>query len=269
MRYFVHIGYNGLHYNGWQKQPGVLNVQGVLEKALTQVLKTPVFIIGCGRTDAHVHASQFFFHMDIEQTWDFDLLFRLNKLLPANIAIFDIIAMDGLQHARFDAVQRSYDYFIHTYKDPFLSGLSSFYLLEDLHFDKMKQAVEILPNYKDYRPFCTSPDKYEHTICNVMSANLAVDSTGDKLRFQIASNRFLSKMIRIIMGQVLKIGKGVLSVDEFESYLVNKQTPALITPAHPQGLYLSKVTYPYLNLPPRTAFSSILQKQTDLSWKTL
>ncbi|WP_449436100.1 hypothetical protein [Pedobacter steynii] len=117
--------------------------------------------------------------------------------------------------------------------------------------------------------FCTSPDKYEHTICNVMEANLAIDPSGDKLRFHISSNRFLSKMIRIIMGQLLKIGRGVLSVDEFENYLFTKQTPALITPAHPQGLYLSKVSYPYLNLPRRTAFSTILQNHADLSWKTL
>jgi tRNA pseudouridine38-40 synthase len=269
LRYFVHIGYNGLHYNGWQKQPGVMNVQGVLEKFLSQALKTPIAIIGCGRTDAHVHASQFFFHMDVEQEWDFDLMFRLNKLLPANIAVFDIIPMEGLKHARFDAVLRSYDYFIHTYKDPFLSGLSSFYLLENLKFDEMKAAAALLPKYKDFRAFCTSPDKYEHTICNVMSASLSIDTNGDKLRFQISSNRFLSKMIRIIMGQLLKIGKGALSVDEFEHYLIYKQTPELITPAHPEGLYLSKVTYPYLNLAPRTEFSSILQKQTDHNWKAL
>jgi len=256
LRYFVHIGYNGQKYNGWQKQPGVLNVQGVVELALSQVLKTPVFVIGCGRTDAHVHASQFFFHMDIEQKWDFDLLFRLNKILPHNIAVFDVIPVEAQRHARFDAVQRSYDYFLHTYKNPFLNGLSSYYLLRDLDFDKMKQAASILPGYKDYRAFCTSPDKYEHTLCNVMSASLLVDPNGDKLRFSISSNRFLGKMIRIIMGQLLKIGKGVLSLDEFENYLITNTTPELITPAHPEGLYLSKVSYPYLNLPPRTDFAA-------------
>ncbi|ALL04600.1 pseudouridine synthase [Pedobacter sp. PACM 27299] len=263
MRYFVHIGYHGLHFNGWQKQPGVMNVQGVIENALTQILKTPIFINGCGRTDAHVHASQFFFHMDIEQPWDFDLMFRLNKLLPASIAVFDIIPMEGLPHARFDAVQRSYDYFMHTYKSPFLNGHSAYYLLPDLNFDQMKQAAALLPQYQDYRAFCTSPDKYEHTLCYVKSAELTVDSSGDRLRFQISSNRFLGKMIRIIMGQLLKIGKGELSVDEFEHHLISKETPRLITPAHPQGLYLSKVTYPYLNLPPRTTFSAILQPQFD------
>lgn len=239
----------------------------MLEKTLSQVLKRPVEIIGCGRTDAHVHASQFFFHMDIEEAWDFDLIFRLNKSLPTNIAVFDVIPMPGLQHARFDAVQRSYDYFLHTYKNPFLQGLSSYYLLKDLKFDEMKAAAAILPKYKDFRPFCTSPDKYEHTICNVMSASLTVDPNGDRMRFQISSNRFLSKMIRIIMGQLLKVGRGVLSVDEFEQYLIDKRTPELITPAHPQGLYLSKVTYPYLNLPPRAEFSAMMQLQESSSWK--
>jgi len=269
LRYFVHISYHGQHFGGWQKQPGVLNIQGVLEKALSQVLKTPVQINGCGRTDAQVHASQFFFHMDLDKTWDYDLIFRLNKLLPASIAIYDIIPMDGQQHARFDAVLRSYDYFIHTYKNPFLNGLSSLYLLKDLDLDKMKQAVALLPQYKDYRAFCTSPDKYEHTICNVMSARLMVDDNADRIRFQISANRFLGKMIRIIMGQVLKIGRGVVSLDEFEGYLISKQTPALITPAHPQGLYLSRVVYPYLNLPPRSQFSAIMQNQDDHLWKRL
>ncbi|MCX2485461.1 tRNA pseudouridine(38-40) synthase TruA [Pedobacter sp. MR2016-24] len=267
LRYFVHIGYNGSQYGGWQRQPGVMNVQGVIEHALSQIFKTNIAINGCGRTDAQVHASQFFFHMDLETEWDFDLVFRLNKVLPRNIAVFDIIPMEGLPHARFDAVQRSYDYFLHTYKDPFLNGLSSYYLLKDLKFDQMKAAVDLLPNYRDYRSFCTSPDKYEHTLCYVRSASLMMDENGDKLRFQISANRFLGKMIRIIMGQLLKIGKGTLSVDEFESYLINKQTPALITPAHPHGLYLSKVTYPFLDLPPRVDFSAILQKQQDSSWR--
>lgn len=268
MRYFVHIAYNGLQYAGWQRQPGIMNVQGVIEHALSQIFKTPVAINGCGRTDAQVHASQFFFHMDLEKEWDFDLVFRLNKALPKNIAVFDIFPMEGTPHARFDAVQRSYDYFMHTYKDPFLSGLSSFYLLKDLNFEAMKAAVALLPKYKDYRAFCTSPDKYEHTLCFVRSAKLLVDDSGDKLRFQISANRFLGKMIRIIMGQLIKVGKGISSVDEFESYLISRQTPALITPAHPEGLYLSRVIYPYLDLAPRVDFSAILQKQHDTNWKT-
>ncbi|SDD20681.1 tRNA pseudouridine38-40 synthase [Mucilaginibacter pineti] len=254
MRYFFHIGYHGTHYSGWQKHAGVISVQEVLEKALSQILKIPVAVVGCGRTDAQVHASQFFFHADIENEWDFDLLFRLNKLLPDDIAVFDIIPMQGLPHARFDAVQRGYDYFIHTYKDPFLSRFSSLYPEKDLDIATMTKAVALLPLYNDYRAFCKMPDRIDHTICNVTSAALFVDSNGDKLRFSISANRFLSKMIRIIVGKLLEIGRGDMSVDEFEHYLISKETPKTIIPAYPQGLYLSKVTYPYLDLPCRSNF---------------
>ena len=258
MRYFIHIGYHGARYSGWQKHPGVVNVQEVLETCLAKILKQPVPITGCGRTDALVHASQFFFHIDVENEWDFDLLFRLNKLLPDDIAVFDIIPMQGLPHARFDAVQRGYDYFIHTYKDPFFSGFSSLYPEKNLDLNKMKAAIQLLPKYDDYRAFCKMPDRIDHTICHVSTAKLYTDSSGDRLRFHISANRFLSKMVRIITGRLLEIGRGDMSVDEFEHYLADKITPKIIIPAHPQGLYLSKVTYPYLDLPVRSAFSGMM-----------
>ena len=258
MRYFFHIGYHGTNYCGWQKHPDSVSVQQVLETCLTKLLKVPIFISGCGRTDAQVHASQFFFHADIEQEWDFDLFFRLNKILPDDIAVFDIIPMEGLPHARFDTIQRSYDYYIHTYKDPFLSGFSSFYAEKNLDLNKMAAAVALLPKYNDYRAFCKMPDRIDHTICHVSSASLFTDKNGDRLRFNISANRFLSKMIRIIVGRLLEIGKGEMSVNEFEHHLAEKITPAIIIPAYPQGLYLSKVTYPYLDLPVRSTFSGIM-----------
>ncbi|UKT62346.1 tRNA pseudouridine(38-40) synthase TruA [Pedobacter mucosus] len=254
MRYFFHIAYQGQHYSGWQRQPGVKSVQEVIEQTLFKIFKTTIPIYGCGRTDAQVHASQFFFHADIDTEFNFDLKFRLNKALPYNIAIFDIIPMEGKPHARFDAVQRKYDYFLHTYKDPFLSSQSSFYQEQNLRLDQMKKAVSLLTQYKDYRAFCTHPNSYEHTICNVTTASLLINSKENRLRFHIVSNRFLGKMIRIIMGKLLLVGKGIISVAEFESYLINLETPRILLPAQPTGLYLSKVTYPYLNLEPETEF---------------
>lgn len=254
MRYFFHIGYHGIRYSGWQRLSKFSSVQEVIETALGKILKHPVGIVGCGRTDAKVHASQFFFHADIADNLDYDLLFRLNKLLPDDIAVFDIISMQGDPHARFDAVKRSYDYFIHNYKDPFLSNYSSFYRDQDLDLDAMKQAVSILPNYTDFRAMCKMPDRVDHTLCQIKSAGLYIDVKGDKLRFNITANRFLNRMIRIIVGRLLEIGKGQMSTDEFEFYIANKQTPKIIIPAHPQGLYLSKVTYRYLDLEQRSAF---------------
>ena len=254
MRYFFHIGYNGANYCGWQKHANVITVQQLIEAALSQIFKTPVKINGSGRTDAGVHASQFFFHADFKEEWNFDLKFRINKVLPPDIAIFDIIPMVGLPHARFDAIQRQYDYFIHTYKDPFLHGFSSLYPGKELDLEKMNRAAEILPLYNDYAAFCKSPDKNDHTICHVSSAQFYANSSGDRFRFQISSNRFLGRMIRILMGKFLKIGEGSLSLDEFESYLIHKKTPLRLEPAYPQGLYLSKVTYPYLDLKAKPDF---------------
>ncbi len=219
--------------------------------------------MGCGRTDAMVHASQFFFHADIVREWDYDLMFRLNKTLPKDIAIFEIIPMQDHQHARFDATARTYDYFLHSYKDPFLSQASALYLQYKLNLDEMNRAVALLTKYNDYRAFCRTPNDYKTTICNVTSASLYTNSQGDRVRFQISANRFLGRMIRILMGKMIEIGAGQVSVDEFESYLISKQTPKLIEPAHPQGLYLSKVTYPYLDIPPRTNFARILNDKND------
>ena len=201
----------------------------------------------------------------MEKEWDFDLLFRLNKNLPDDIAIFDIIPMEGLPHCRFDAVQRTYDYFIHTYKDPFLSGFSALYAGKNFDVDKMRQAVALLPLYTDYRAFCKMSDRINHTICNVSHAALFTNDSGNRLRFQISANRFLSKMVRIIVGRLLEIGTGEMSVDEFEYYLSEMITPAIIIPAYPQGLYLSKVTYPYLDIPPQTEFLGLARNGVDLN----
>jgi tRNA pseudouridine38-40 synthase len=118
----------------------------------------------------------------------------------------------------------------------------------------MKKAVALLPRYEDYRAFCKSPDKNEHTICHVSDASLYANHCGDRIRFRISSNRFLGRMIRILARKLIEIGDGNLSVDEFESHLISKNIPSKILPAHPQGLFLSKVTYPYLDLEPKAKF---------------
>ncbi|WP_395804382.1 tRNA pseudouridine(38-40) synthase TruA [Daejeonella sp.] len=266
MRYFVHIGYKGSNYFGWQRQPDKLSVQEIIEEKLAKIFKKPITIYGCGRTDAGVHASQYFFHMDMDKSWNFDLFFRLNRILPDDIALFDIIPVDGEPHARFDAIQRSYDFFIHTYKDPFLSQSSSLYLRKEFDLNQMRKAVNLLPKYEDYRAFCKSPDKNEHTICRVSSAQLFVNQEGDRIRFSISSNRFLGRMIRIIARKLIEIGDNTLSVDEFESHLISRNIPDKILPAHPQGLFLSRVKYPFLDIKPKAKF---LNAEDSGYWKEI
>jgi tRNA pseudouridine38-40 synthase len=267
LRYFFHIGYRGLNYQGWQKNGQSNSIQKLIEDKLAQILKKPIIINGCGRTDAKVSASQFFFHADIDQDIEETFFFRLNKSLPNDIAVFDIIPMDGLPHARFDAIQRQYDYFIHNYKDPFLSDCSSQYLVQNMDFEKLKSATALLLKYNDYRPFCTSPDKNDHTICHISKAQWLISSNGKRFRFQVSSNRFLGKMIRILVGQLLKVGKRELSITDFENYFIYQKTPKILSPAHPQGLYLSKITYPYLDLNPKSDFLN-LDFGADI-WKKL
>jgi tRNA pseudouridine38-40 synthase len=267
LRYFFHIGYNGFNYHGWQKLPQANSVQAIIETQLAQVLKSPVNIVGCGRTDSQVHASQYFFHADIEQTWDFDLVFRLNKNLPDDIAIFDIFPMEGLPHARLDAVSRTYNYFIHTYKDPYLGNISSFYPGKDLKLDEMKRAILLLPKHDDYYAFCRNPPAHRTTLCQITSADLYVDKTGDNLRFEISANRFLYGMIRIIMRKLLLIGYSKLSYDEFQHHLSSKEPFKVKKGAHPQGLYLSQVKYPFLEMPSR---SELFNRLVDASrWKSV
>ncbi len=248
-RYFFHIAYLGTAYSGWQKHPNTNTIQQVLETKLSQVLKISVLINGCGRTDAGVHASQFFFHADLIIADVDELLFRLNHALPADIAVFDIVKMEGQQHARFDACLRTYDYLVHTYKNPFINSTSSFYPLKNLNAEQMEKALQLLLLYQDYRAFCTSPAKYQHTICKVCYVHLYINPNEKHIRFQISANRFLSKMIRIIVGKLLKIGTGTMSLDEFEHHLISKETHLILDLAYPQGLHLSKVTYPFLDLP--------------------
>lgn len=261
MRYFFHIGYNGFNYQGWQKLPQANSVQVIIETQLSQILKTRVTIVGCGRTDAQVHASQFFFHADIIETWDYDLKFRLNKNLPEDIAVFDVIPMEGLPHARFDAMSRTYNYFIHTHKDPYLSNISALYMGKQFNLDEMKRAVLFLPQYVDYRNFCKRPAVHRTTMCNVTSARLYRNKKDDSIRFEISANRFLSGMIRIMVQKLLQIGSGEFTVDEFQHHLIAEALPKVNRSAYPQGLYLSQVKYPFLEMPSRSKLFNMLAEE--------
>lgn len=243
--------------------PQANSVQSIIETHLTQILKKPTGIVGCGRTDTRVHASQYFFHVDIEEILDYDLVFRLNKNLPDDIAVFDIIPVADPAHARLDAIERTYDYFIHTYKDPYLSTLSAPYAGK-LDLAQMSKAVKLLPNYTDYRAFCRNTSGHRTTLCHVTAAKLYVNEHENMIRFQISANRFLNGMIRIIMKKLLHVGRGKITLEEFENQLRLKEH-AVVKGAYPQGLYLSKVRYLFLDIPSRSElFNSLAQKE---QWK--
>lgn len=260
MRYFLHIGYDGSSYRGWQFQVNQKNtLQETIEKKLEILFKEKVTVYGCGRTDAGVHASQYFIHINLNATPPFDLKYVLNKHLPTDIVVFDVIPVANNQHCRYDATARTYDYFVHFQPDPMLWKYSTLYENNALDFEAMQKAAETLANYKDFRAFCKQPDTHNNTLCTVTFAKLYVNSDQSRMRFCITANRFLKGMIRIIVGAILRVGNGEMSLEEFEQRLIEPVENKSKKPALPNGLYLSKIIYPYLNLPPQTNITDYLK----------
>jgi len=256
MRYFIHLAYRGSKYRGWQWQPDVENtVQGVLEKAFKKVFKRKITLYGCGRTDAEVHASQYFMHIEIDgdlgfKNFEKDLKRRLNFMLPYDIAIYDIIKMKDNAHARYDAKERTYHYHIHYSKNPFLRFSSSYYPNYDYDFGKMLEVVELYKKQNDFKSMCKKPDQYKNTLCRIDEIVLEQDIKNKKVVFKITANRFLQGMIRQLVGRMLDVGRGNLSFKDLENCFKTGLKPKYTTPAYPQGLFLYKIVYPYLDIEP-------------------
>jgi len=249
MRYFIHLGYDGTNYKGWQRQKSTQNtVQETIEQILFRLFKKEITVYGCGRTDAGVHASQYVLHINLEEAPTFDLKFRLNKNLPDTIAVFDIIKVNEDQHCRYDAVWRTYDYFIHWKKDPVLFRHSSFYEQSELDIDLMKKVVELIAGTKDFKPLCKQPDLYNHTLCKIRECELFVNKEQGRLRFSITGNRFLRGMVRYCVYFLLKVGSGEMPLAEYAQILNQETAQFKKRPALPNGLFLSSVEYPYLEL---------------------
>jgi len=255
MRYFIHLAYNGAAYKGWQRQIDVISVQEVLEENLSKLFKRRVRVGGCGRTDAQVHASQYYAQMDIDEPWDYDICFRLNKMLPQDIVVYSVTPMHPKANVLLDAIERTYDYYFHTKDDPFSRDFSSFYPEPDLNIEAMSNAADLLCKYEDYRAFCKTPDKHNHTRCIVKSAFIEKNEATGNFHFQIVGNRFLRGMIRIIVAHLLEIGRGNETLEELEMLFINRENTENVAVACPRGLYLSKVTYPFLNEPVNSGFN--------------
>ena len=249
MRYFIHLGFNGSSYSGWQRQKDTQNtVQELIEQTLSRLFKKKISVYGCGRTDAGVHASQYVIQINLDEPPLFDLKFRLNKNLPDSIAVFEIIEVNENQHCRHDAVARTYDYFMHWNKNPILASYSSFYEDLVLDFDLMRKAAELILQTTDFKPLCKQPETYHNTICKISKCELFVNTEQGRLRFTITGNRFLRGMVRICVFFLLEVGRGKITLKEFGEILTQKTELKEKLPAHPNGLFLSKVNYPFLEL---------------------
>ena len=253
-RYFFHLAYNGIDYRGWQRQPDTLNIQGTIEAALSKIFKRDVFITGCGRTDAKVHASQYFFHVDLKETWDYDLIERLNNNLPKHIIIYDITPVEDNAHARRDAYSRTYQYYFHTEQNPFNQNTSAYYPMQSIDLNAMTKACELLTTHNDYKLLCKTPEKMESTLCNISAADIYVNKNQKLFCFQIKANRFLRGMVRALVHELLEISQGTSVDKRLIPFLKNLPTTEELNFAHPQGLYLSEIKYEYLSKKNKAAF---------------
>lgn len=241
MRYFIELSYDGSPFVGWQRQPKGDSVQSSLEDALKTLLQKPISVVGAGRTDAGVHARQLFTHVDLDDQVDQNLKFRLNNLLPKEIAVNSILVVTDDAHARFDATGRRYSYHITTQKDPFLEK-RSYYFSKTLDIELMNQAATVMLDHDDFKCFSKSRTDVKTYLCDIQEAYW--EQNGSDLVFFIQANRFLRNMVRAIVGTLIEVGLKKISIDDFKSILLSRDRSkaGYSVPAH--GLYLEKVYYP-------------------------
>ncbi|WP_248723812.1 tRNA pseudouridine(38-40) synthase TruA [Seonamhaeicola sp. ML3] len=242
MRYFIELSYNGSAYHGWQIQPTAISVQEVLEKALSTLLKETVSIIGAGRTDTGVHASQMFAHFESDTKFEeSQLVYKLNAFLPKDIAIHDIFRVNPNAHARFDALSREYLYRITLEKNVFTFD-NTLYVKQDLDIDRMQEASKILFQYKDFQCFSKTNTDVKTYYCDIMKADWFFKE--NELHFRVKADRFLRNMVRAMVGTMINIGLNKLEVQDLHTIIASKDRSkaGYSVPAH--ALYLVKVEYP-------------------------
>lgn len=242
MRYFFEIAYDGTNYHGWQRQKNASSVQQTVEEALSTILRTEITITGSGRTDTGVHCSQQYFHVDLQTDLSCEKLkFKLDSFLPADISIPSVKTVKPDAHTRFDAIRRSYVYHINQEKWPFSKGYS-YYFVKSLDIITMNEAAALLLGEKDFEAFSRVKTEVNNFICNIEEARW--EKEGAKLTFHITANRFLRGMVRAIVGTLLLVGEGKLSIADVEKIIETKDRREAGAAAPAEGLFLTKVEYP-------------------------
>lgn len=242
MRYFVQFSYFGKPYHGWQKQRNAITVQQVLEEALSTLLRKPVETVGAGRTDAGVHAREMFAHFEADSIGDkINLVYRLNALLPEAVAVRQIFAVYDDAHARFDAIERTYEYWVVQEKNPFYSDFA-YHIKQPLDISGMNEAAVILLEYENFECFSKSNTDVKTYRCAVTKA--VWEKKGDKLVFTITADRFLRNMVRAVVGTLLEVGLEKWTVADVKR-IINGKDRTQAGPSVPaKALYLTSVLYP-------------------------
>lgn len=241
-RYFVTFAYDGTRYHGWQIQPNGNSVQEELQKALSTILRDTIEVVGAGRTDAGVHARRMTAHFETGSEFDCaQLAYKLNRLLPRDIAVYDVRRVAPDMHARFSATLRTYHYYVHTRKDPFLRHYSC-ELHYDLDFDLMNEAASHLLDVNDFGAFCKAHADVKTTLCNVTEAVWTRDG-GDSWHFRISANRFLRNMVRAVVGTLIEVGRHRMTVAQFDQVVASGSRSNAGESMPGNALFLEDVKY--------------------------
>lgn len=243
-RCFIHLAYNGAPFCGWQTQPDALSVQQTLEEALSTLLRQPIGVVGCGRTDSGVHASDFWAHFDVAEGGvdGEQLTFKLNRYLGQDIVIFEIFAVKEDAHARFDAISRTYQYHVSNQKLPFKQGQYCKIFFEP-DVVAMNAAAQVLMEYEDFTSFSKLHTQVKTNICHLSKAEWIKE--GDEWVFTIQSNRFLRNMVRAVTGTLIEVGRGKLDIEGLRRIVEQKDRCAAGTSMPAEGLFLTKVDYDF------------------------
>lgn len=245
MRYFIDVAYKGTNYHGWQKQENARTVQEVLELALGKLLRCArVETLGSGRTDTGVHALQQLVHFDLSVPIPelSRFLYQLNAILPPDIAANGLWLVPDTAHARFDAISRSYQYHICTRKIPFLPN-ERYCFTRPVDVDKMNEAAALLLQHQDFEAFSKVKTEVNNFLCHITRAQWQ-QPDAHSLVFHISANRFLRGMVRAIVGTLLEVGVGRMTVKDFEQIILSRNRNNAGRSAPPEGLFLSEVVYP-------------------------
>jgi len=242
-RFFFEIAYNGTFYHGWQRQTNEISVQEDVEKAFTKLNSNNLVpIVGCGRTDTGVHANHFIFHVELNDKFNLEnIVFKMNRILGSNIVVFRFWEVEKQLHARFNAVSRTYRYFINFQKNPFKTD-TSWFLSKRPDFEAMNKAAQNLIGTKDFTSFSKVNTDVKTNICTISEAEwIQVDE--HNYYFEITADRFLRNMVRSTVGTLLEVGYGKMTPEEILDVLDAKDrgAAAVSVPAH--GLFLWKVKY--------------------------
>ncbi|HPE34500.1 MAG TPA: tRNA pseudouridine synthase A [Bacteroidales bacterium] len=251
MRYFMELAYDGTSYHGWQVQTGATSLQELIEKGLRYKAGFTGRITGCGRTDAGVHARQFFAHFDFDELLSEEALGRLagdlNRYFPDDVVIFRIFRVKDEAHSRYDALSRTYEYNIALRPDPF-NRFYTWHLHFKPDFEKMNLASAILMEYTDFTSFSKLHSDAITNICHVTQAEWKEDD--GLLVFRITADRFLRNMVRAVVGTIIDVGRGKTSLEDFRQIIEsrNRQNAGFSVPA--RALFLQSVVYDWLKILP-------------------